>query len=46
MKDFLWRFALIGGFTLAGLLYIWPPKERLKLGIYLIVCSPEFAVQR
>ncbi len=35
MKDFLWRFALIGGFTLAGLLYIWPPKERLKLGIDL-----------
>ncbi len=35
MKDFAWRFALIGGFTLAGLLYMWPPKEKLKLGIDL-----------
>ena len=35
MKDFWWRFALIGGFTLAGVLNIWPPKKRLKLGIDL-----------
>lgn len=27
-----------------GTFYNWP-KERLKVGIYLIVCSPEFAVQ-
>jgi SecD/SecF fusion protein len=35
MKDFAWRFALIGGFTLAGLLYMWPPQQKLKLGIDL-----------
>ncbi len=35
MKDFVWRFALIGGFTLAGLLALWPPKEKLRLGIDL-----------
>ena len=35
MKDFTWRFALIGGFTLAGLLCLWPPQEKLKLGIDL-----------
>ena len=34
-KDFLWRFALIGGFTLAGLAAIWPPSQKLKLGIDL-----------
>src|SRR3954447_25196068 len=35
MKDFLWRFMLIGGFTLAGLYSIWPPDQKLKLGIDL-----------
>ena len=35
MKDFLWRFLLIGGFTLAGLLCIWPPGQKLKRGIDL-----------
>ncbi len=40
MKNFLWRFALIGGFTLAGLAAIWPPDKwppetNLKLGIDL-----------
>ncbi len=35
MKDFAWRFALIGGFTVAGLLALWPPKEKLRLGIDL-----------
>ncbi len=34
-KDFLWRFVLIGGFTLAGLAAIWPPSQKLKLGIDL-----------
>ena len=35
MRNFLWRFALIGGFTLAGLAAMWPPQEKLKLGIDL-----------
>src|SRR5262249_45734939 len=35
MKDFLWRFVLIGGFTLAGLVAMWPPAQKLKLGIDL-----------
>ncbi|MGP0064417.1 MAG: protein translocase subunit SecD [Isosphaeraceae bacterium] len=35
MRDFLWRFALIGGFTVAGLAAIWPPSQKLKLGIDL-----------
>jgi SecD/SecF fusion protein len=35
MRNFWWRFALIGGFTLAGLAAIWPPHEKLKLGIDL-----------
>src|SRR5262245_66411256 len=35
MKDFLWRFLLIGGFTLAGLVCIWPPSQKLKRGIDL-----------
>jgi SecD/SecF fusion protein len=35
MKDFVWRFALIGGFTLAGFFAIWPPEKKLKLGIDL-----------
>jgi SecD/SecF fusion protein len=34
-KDFLWRFVLIGGFTLAGLAAIWPPSQKLKRGIDL-----------
>jgi SecD/SecF fusion protein len=35
MKDFAWRFALIGGFTLAGIFALWPPEKKLKLGIDL-----------
>jgi SecD/SecF fusion protein len=35
MKDFFWRFALILGFTLAGLYALWPPEKKLKLGIDL-----------
>ena len=35
MKRFGWKFALIIGFTLAGLLNIWPPSQKLKLGIDL-----------
>ncbi len=35
MKNFLWRFALIGGLTLAGFLAMWPPSQKLKLGIDL-----------
>jgi SecD/SecF fusion protein len=35
MKDFWWRFALIGGFTLVGFICLWPPEEKLKLGIDL-----------
>ena len=35
MRNFLWRFVLIGGFTLAGLAAMWPPQEKLKLGIDL-----------
>jgi SecD/SecF fusion protein len=38
MKDFMWRFVCIGGFTLAGLYCMWPPygpDSKLKLGIDL-----------
>ncbi len=35
MKDFTWRFALIAAFTLAGVYAVWPPKDKLKLGIDL-----------
>ncbi len=35
MKDFWWRFALIGGCTLLGFLSLWPPEKKLKLGIDL-----------
>ncbi|HEU5117572.1 MAG TPA: hypothetical protein VFT74_13085, partial [Isosphaeraceae bacterium] len=35
MKNFGRNFALIGIVTLVGLLAIWPPDEKLKLGIDL-----------
>jgi SecD/SecF fusion protein len=35
MKRFAWKIALIVGFTLAGLLSMWPPEQKLKLGIDL-----------
>ncbi len=35
MKNFGRNFALIGILTLVGLLAIWPPDEKLKLGIDL-----------
>ena len=35
MKRFGWKFALIIVLTLAGLLNIWPPSQKLKLGIDL-----------
>ena len=35
MKRFMWKIAVIIGATLAGLWFMWPPKERLKLGIDL-----------
>jgi SecD/SecF fusion protein len=35
MKRFMWKIAVIIGATLAGLYFMWPPKERLKLGIDL-----------
>lgn len=35
MKNFGRKFALIGILTLVGLLAIWPPGEKLKLGIDL-----------
>src|SRR4051794_36878873 len=35
MKNFAWRFALIGGFTLAGIFALWTPEKKLKLGIDL-----------
>src|SRR5580692_11284831 len=35
MKRFGWKFALIVGSTLAGLLALWPPSQKLKLGIDL-----------
>jgi SecD/SecF fusion protein len=35
MKKFGWKFALIIGTTLAGLLAVWPPGQKLKLGIDL-----------
>lgn len=35
MKNFGSKFALIGVLTLLGLVAMWPPKEKLKLGIDL-----------
>ena len=35
MKNFGGKFALIAVTTLAGLLALWPPDEKLKLGIDL-----------
>src|ERR1700740_995959 len=35
MKRFGWKIALIVGFTLAGLYSMWPPAQKLKLGIDL-----------
>jgi SecD/SecF fusion protein len=35
MKRFGWPFALIAVTTLIGILGLWPPKEKLKLGIDL-----------
>jgi SecD/SecF fusion protein len=35
MKRFGWKFALIAGSTLLGLYAMWPPDQRLKLGIDL-----------
>ncbi len=35
MKRFMWKIAVIVGATLLGLYFMWPPKERLKLGIDL-----------
>ena len=35
MKRFAWKIALIVGFTLAGLFSMWPPEQKLKLGIDL-----------
>jgi SecD/SecF fusion protein len=35
MKTFASKFALIGILTLVGLIAMWPPREKLKLGIDL-----------
>ena len=35
MKRFTWKIALIIGATLAGLYCMWPPEQKLKLGIDL-----------
>ena len=35
MKRFTWKIALIVGATLAGLYCMWPPEQKLKLGIDL-----------
>ncbi|MFI5455462.1 MAG: protein translocase subunit SecD [Isosphaerales bacterium] len=35
MKRLDWKIVLIVGFTLAGLYAMWPPKDKLKLGIDL-----------
>ena len=35
MKRFTWKIAVIIGATLFGLYFMWPPKEKLKLGIDL-----------
>jgi SecD/SecF fusion protein len=35
MKKFWYKFALIIGLTAAGLAFMWPPREKLKLGIDL-----------
>ncbi len=35
MKRFTWKIALIVGSTLAGLYTMWPPEQKLKLGIDL-----------
>jgi SecD/SecF fusion protein len=35
MKRFGWKFGLIIGSTLLGVLALWPPQQKLKLGIDL-----------
>ncbi len=35
MKRFTWKIAVIIGATLFGLFFMWPPKDKLKLGIDL-----------
>jgi len=35
MKRFTWKIALIVGSTLLGLICIWPPSQKLRLGIDL-----------
>src|SRR5271165_3726177 len=35
MKRFTWKIAVIVGATLAGLYCMWPPAQKLKLGIDL-----------
>jgi len=35
MKRFDWKILVIVGFTLAGLYAMWPPSQKLKLGIDL-----------
>jgi SecD/SecF fusion protein len=35
MKRYAWKIALIVGFTALGLVSMWPPEKKLKLGIDL-----------
>jgi SecD/SecF fusion protein len=35
MKRFGWKIGLIVGSTLLGLAFMWPPSQKLKLGIDL-----------
>ena len=35
MKRFTWKIAVIVGSTLVGLYFMWPPEQKLKLGIDL-----------
>jgi len=35
MKRYAWKIGLIVGSTLLGLLFMWPPSQKLKLGIDL-----------
>ncbi len=35
MRRYAWKLGLIVGSTLLGLIFMWPPSQKLKLGIDL-----------